>query len=624
MNTAFGGNRVGGRVSLDIAGSYPTGLMAPLGTLYNDPQQFINAQLRYTATQLDINSQQAAEYAQQNIRIEETATLAPTSLDMQLAATVYKNASNQVNYINQNTSDLANTAYVNALSVYKLCKDASHIAYLNYEAVKLHQKAIENEIIVRSVGKSKPNISEVDITSLSTMSTLVGNYNNDAHDAVTHTYDNITSYHFTLVGILSDAILKSGVISVNLSTIACFNSVVKAVLKNITDPLNDISGKETLITQYVPSIPLNNAIQVATLAKTAIEGFISALSLKNTTNSTITTSISSTGELVEDLDSLARANDLTMYLTSATAKQLIETVSSIRGRGSIISIPNEYPFNPEWVAMSEVQIANDSKKIALAIDTTASNARLVYNALLNLQVKFASNTDSNQSVIDCANNSLQILNTMMSNVNKITSNSSAYSAVAITRRASNTINGILSKIEIEEAVSISAASEAESVLTLINDANQKSLIQTEPSEAQKILWSVNTAMKKAEDISEKLKYKSYILSKTAINLVTPTTIAIQTATAVNLGASNNNSLSRLERNSRNAPAYPPLPYKHVQADIRAKTFVPIRPSLDELVYKNRLSSVPVNSLKTVTGTKIRVAQEVQNITTNSVFSYKQK
>jgi hypothetical protein len=469
MNTAFGGNRVGGRVSLDIAGSYPTGLMAPLGTLYNDPQQFINAQLRYTATQLDINSQQAAEYAQQNIRIEETATLAPTSLDMQLAATVYKNASNQVNYINQNTSDLANTAYVNALSVYKLCKDASHIAYLNYEAVKLHQKAIENEIIVRSVGKSKPNISEVDITSLSTMSTLVGNYNNDAHDAVTHTYDNITSYHFTLVGILSDAILKSGVISVNLSTIACFNSVVKAVLKNIADPLNDISGKETLITQYVPSIPLNNAIQVATLAKTAIEGFISALSLKDTTNSTITTSISSTGELVEDLDSLARANDLTMYLTSATARQLIETVSSIRGRGSIISIPNEYPFNPEWVAMSEVQIANDSKKIALAIDTTASNARLVYNALLNLQVKFASNTDSNQSVIDCANNSLQILNTMMSNVNKITSNSSAYSAVAITRRASNTINGILSKIEIEEAVSISAASEAESVLTLIND-----------------------------------------------------------------------------------------------------------------------------------------------------------
>jgi len=32
MNTVFGGNRVGGRVELDITGSYPTGLMGALGS----------------------------------------------------------------------------------------------------------------------------------------------------------------------------------------------------------------------------------------------------------------------------------------------------------------------------------------------------------------------------------------------------------------------------------------------------------------------------------------------------------------------------------------------------------------------------------------------------------------
>jgi hypothetical protein len=45
MSTTFGGNQVGSRVSLDIAGSYPTGLMAALGRSYNDQQELINAQL---------------------------------------------------------------------------------------------------------------------------------------------------------------------------------------------------------------------------------------------------------------------------------------------------------------------------------------------------------------------------------------------------------------------------------------------------------------------------------------------------------------------------------------------------------------------------------------------------
>ena len=101
MNTAFSGNQVGSRVSLDVAGDYPTGLLAALA-IYGNPAELINAQLRYTATQDDINAQQDAGYALPNLQIESSGTVAPDSLRTQLAATNYIDASNEVNYLNQN------------------------------------------------------------------------------------------------------------------------------------------------------------------------------------------------------------------------------------------------------------------------------------------------------------------------------------------------------------------------------------------------------------------------------------------------------------------------------------------------------------------------------------------
>jgi hypothetical protein len=139
-----------------------------------------------------------------------------------------------------------------------------------------------------------------------------------------------------------------------------------------------------------------------------------------------------------------------------------------------------------------------------------------------------------------------------------------------------------------------------------------------------LLWSVNAALGKAEEVSEKLKERSFILSRTAHNLVTPQTIAIQTATANTAGQINNNRLSRLDRNSRNPPVIPPKPYTSFQAATRATKFQHIRPSLDELVYKNRITPLRPDSLRTVLDTKIKVAQEVQELKDKSGFSFRQQ
>ena len=60
MNTVFAGNRVGGFVSLDIAGSYPVGFLGQLGPYYNYSQEGMLQQYRYTETQVDITTGQKA------------------------------------------------------------------------------------------------------------------------------------------------------------------------------------------------------------------------------------------------------------------------------------------------------------------------------------------------------------------------------------------------------------------------------------------------------------------------------------------------------------------------------------------------------------------------------------
>jgi hypothetical protein len=621
--SAFGIETIGARVALDVTGSYPTGLLAALGVSYNIPQELTNAQLRYTAAQADINAQQDAAYSQTNLQLEKTANIAATNLATQLAATMYKDASYAVNQVNQNVSDTANTAYANAYAVYKIASDASYTAYLTYEATQIVQDKAAAERIVVSVGKSTPDVNPIDITTLSTVSTMVGNAAKDAHNATITAQTNAQQYLFKTQEILGAAIYKSTSVTVNLTTVAAFNTLVKAVIQNIADPLNAIAGKETLITQYVPSIPLNNAIQAANLAIAVVQGCITAISNNVTTNAAITTNVTAAGNLATSLDTAARGKDSIWDLADATQWRLIRTASTMVTNNSIISIPSDKPFDPYYVNMSSISTARAAKNVALKADISADNARGVYNALVYLQTKFGSNLNMESSIAPCAASSLKMLNDAMACVNRVTSNSSAYSAVAITRRASNTINGLLSQISAQEANSVVAASDAQVVLDLLSKALSAAVV-TDLTLTQQILWMVNDATEKARLISEKAKAASIVSSRTAHNLVTPQTIAIQTAAANNAGALNNNRASRLDRLSRNVPVDPPPAYRPYQAGIRAQTFHPIRPTLDELVYKNRLAPLRVDSLRTILATKIKVAKDVQHLNDISAFSFRQQ
>jgi len=626
--------------TLDIAGSYPTGLMAALGTAYNDPQELINAQLRYTAAQVDITTQNNAAYSQENLEIRNTATLAAISLNTQIAATTYKNASHQVNYANQILSDKMSAAYTNAYTVYKVIRDASYTAYLlNESSIVLKDKIAAANIVV-SVGMSRPNVNTIDITTLSTISTMVGNVEVAAHLAVSLARTNATNYLLKTQSLLANAIIKSTLVTNRLTLIAAFNNLLKTVLKNIADPLNHIAGKGLLDTQYVPGIPLSNAIQVANYAKATLHGIILAIGASVPTNSQITTNISTISTLANSLDNIARENDVNMYLTGATTNQMINTASTMKAYGMVISIPSEYPFDQYRVNTPAIQIATMAKRIALLADASAVNARLVSDALISLANAYEDATTAVQIVLNSqtqlsaggwmpnsflkiAMSSLDMLNEALLSVNNVVSNSSAHSAIAITTRAANTVNGLLAKISVELSETLNEASDANDILKLLNTAISKAIV-TNTEATTPLLWAVNAAMDKADEISEKLKEKSFVLSRTAHNSVTPQTIAIQTATANRAGQMNNNMLSRLDRNSRNPPVIPPKPYTYFKATTRTTPFQPLRPSLDELVYKNRITPLRPDSLRTVLDTKIKVAQEVQELKDKSGFSFRQQ
>ena len=622
MSTAFGGNQVGSRVSLDIAGSYPTGLMAALGRSYNDQQELILAQLRYTAAQVDINSQQDAAYASYNIQKERTATIAASSLENQINAIVYTNASSRVNSVNQELSDYANVSYTNANAIYKLCCDASYSAHLSVEAAGLVVDRINEQKNIASLAMSTPDINPIDNVTLSSMSTILGNVKTDASNNTTLAESNALQYILKTQGILGNAIVKSATVTRNLAVTAAFNSLVKAVINNLADPLYYIAGKELLVTQNVPSPPLNNAINVTNNAIVSINAFIQAISLNQNSSATIISSVAEAGNIASSLDATARLNDKLMYNSDATINFLIQSASTMRSYGTALSFPSEYTLSPTQIYTEAINVGNAVKKVALHADISAVNARTVSNALIYLKTQFMLNTTPDSSIILIAKNSLKLINSAMDTVRKVTSNSSAYSAVAITLRASNTMNGLLSQVSQAEVKSSEVYSDANSVLVLIWSALNATVIGN-VSQLQSVAWTVNAAMDRARQVADIAKERAYLLSRTAHNLVTPQAIAIQTSSANRTGALNNNYLSRLDRNSRN-PLVEPVAYMPFQAEIRAQTFQPHRPTLDELVYKNRITPLVPNSMRSITETKVKVAQQVQRIKSASGFSYRQQ
>uniref|UniRef100_A0A6C0AMD2 Uncharacterized protein n=1 Tax=viral metagenome TaxID=1070528 RepID=A0A6C0AMD2_9ZZZZ len=665
MNTSFAGNQVGSAVSLDITNTYPTGLLAQLGPYYNDSQELINAQLRFTANQADITSRQDANYAIRNIELENSGTLLPTSATTVSAATVYINGANEINYANQNIATLVNTEYTNAYAIEKACRDASYSAFLTTEASQIRLDRISTLSTVMQLGNTYPYINPLHMEVPSTISTMVGRFEDRAQDGVNDASGNVQAYITNTQSLINNAIVKSSSVTANLKLLAAINTFSRTVAQAISFPLSEISGKETLVTQHIPSITLTCAIQVASKAVTFLNFLISKI---NGGSGDITPTITSVTNYANTLDSIARSNDLNMFFRDAVQNNLIKAASTMIGYRQIIAIPNNNPYSAYTIATDGVEaaaaaaaanaraagalvvaaattttdaaIAAEAAVVAAAAaaaaispvqarilatnaDISASNARFVSNSIIDLNTAYTNTITPEPIILTSALESLSFITTMLSTVTKVTNNTSAHSGVAISKRASNTILGNLAYIIQKELKTINSAADANSILLLLNNAYSITSTITDISSIQEKLWAINAATARAKEVTEKLRSEMYLLNRTAHNLVTPQKLAVQTASANTAGAYNVNYASRLDRNSRNVPQDPPSAYNSFKAEIRAKTFIPVRPSLDELVFKNRIQPLRLDSLRTLPDVLKKVTQEVQEIKDNSRFSFRQ-
>jgi hypothetical protein len=624
MNTVFAGNRVGGFVTLDVAGSYPVGFLGQLGPYYNYSQEGMLQQYRYTETQVDITTGQKAAYSMPNIYNQKKGTLLPSSIETLTDSTQYTNAASQVNYANMNIASSANLALTTVDTITKACQDASYSGYLTTEASQIILDRMSTSAVVISMANTTPDVSLIDFTTLSTISTLASVIKEDSLNTIVLATQNRQNYYSNTSMLLSNAYIKSNILYTNLNLVVAFRTLVRCAGKTLADPMSNIAGKESLVTQYVPSIPLNNAITVVTRVVSSLSAFSQVISTNSTTSPAITSNVSNMSTLANTLDSAARIQDNSMYLSGAISNLVLKTVSTLQADGGTIAIPSIYPNTPSRVASDVISAYSEQTRVANDADTSAANARLVSNSLVTLANICSTTPLFFSTIYTEVAHSISVLNSMVDSVNKVTSNSSAHSAVKITLRSYNTIYGIVSQCISDEEVALQEASDAKSVLDLIVKAQSTWVSASNLSSTQMAVWSINAAKARAEEESKKARDKAYILNTTAHTLVTPARIAVQTYSANVAGALNNNAISRINRLSKNVPVDAPPAYKFFEADIQAKGFRSQNTRLDQLLYKHKLEPLRLNSLSTILATKVKVAQHVQQIRDHSAFSYKQQ
>jgi hypothetical protein len=496
------------------------------------------------------------------------------------------------------------------------------------------------------------------------MSTMVANFKQDAQNDLNDASGNVGAYIINTQNLLSNAIVKSSSITTNLILAAAINTFTRAVAQMISFPLLEISGKDSLVTQNVPSIILTCAINVSNNALSFLNGFISKI---NNSGVNINSFATIANNYANTLDSIARSKNLNKYFRDKIQNNLINVISTMIRNRALVAIPSNDPYTPYGIAntgvaaAAEAAAANvravralivtasstytaaaaaaeeavvaaadaaaaispfEATKLARNADISAQNARTVSDAMVALITAFNNTVVLESFIASTALNSLSSVRSMINTINTVTSNSSPHAAIAITRRASNTILGELNFFKEQETASLEAAADANSVLVLLNTAYNLTASITDLTSIQNKHWAVNAASAKASEVSEKLKQRSFLLSRTAHTIVTPAKIAVQTSTANNLGMLNISAASRLDRISREVYPLPPPAYNGFKADIRAKILEPVRPSLDELVYNNRIQPLRLDSLRTILDNKIKVAQEVQRVKDQSAASYR--
>jgi len=699
MNTALGQNQVQDRTSLDTLNSYPTGLLAALGPYYSDSQGLTNTQLRLTANQANLSAQQDAAYASQNLALERSGTVFANSDSAVSAASVYVNGASAVNNANQIKSNSANIAYANANAIERASRDASYSAFLTTEAATLLQDRISTNTMVFQLGNSPPYTNPGNLQMPSTISTLVSQFKHESQQNVSDASANVLAYINNTQTLLNNAIVKSSSVSTNLILLGALNTFVKTVAQVLLFPLSEIYGKHTLVIQNVPSIVLACGINLANAALV----FISALRSKLTDNTVnLSTYIIAADLYANSLSSIARSNDLNMYLQYAIQNNLITSARTMMEYGTQIAIPNNNPYSPYGIATANIQasaaaasakvlavaavnaaasssypgivgtaesavistikaggttaqissaVSNyssvvataesaivaaataaaaispiDAADMAINADKSACNARDIYNVMTNLSVAFTNTTTREALIEPTINTSIASIVSMLETVATITNNYSPQSATSLIRRAYNTISAVLQKYTEIEATTVDAAVDASSVLTLLNNAYSIVPNVSDTVSIQNKLWAANAASGKAREVSDKLKEVAFLFSRNAHNLVTSQRLAIQTASANRAGAQYIYNTARITRLSNPVIQPPVITNNGFKATIRAKILPPInvRPSLETLIRSSTVDSLRPDSLRSISDTRVKVGQEIQQLKDNSIFSFRQQ
>lgn len=638
MNTVSRINQQGSKATLNPSGDYSLGIISPLGPFYNDTQGSINSQIFYTATQADITSMQGSAYLPTNLALENTATLLPTTLESQIAAINYVNASTEVNYANQVISNNANNAYTNANAVLKACEDSAYMAFITHQAAEIIADRVSTATVVVSIANTDPDISRNDIASLKYYSTIAGNVDKSARKDTSQAHINAMNQQNKLISILNTAILRSRTVTTNLVLTAAFNTLVKNVIKNLSDPLLLLSGNEDLITQYRISslldisrineirLPLNNAIAVAAIAIASLNNFIAAIKANVLSSSDITASVIASQSLAATLDADAKEKNLKMEVKNEALRITYESISTSKTYDSAITAHEGDSYTARYVTdLTKIaSAAKYSDKLSMNATVSAANARVVSDSMVSLKQAFTETVTRESTILDVATTSLRTLTDVMAAVNKLTSCNSPHLAIDVSKRASNTVEGSLHRIIEGETTSLLAALDSKSILALLQKALITISLPNGITQTQNVVWAINKARAMAFEICEKTKKNAFILSRVAHTYVSPQRIATQTSAANNAGIASINTVSRLNRNSRNPPVDPPQPFNSFKANIRAKLFKPARPTLEELIYMNSPTPLRLDSIRTITETKVQVAKEAQRVKDISITSFRQQ
>jgi hypothetical protein len=620
MNTAFGGNRVHGIVSFDTTNSYPVGLLSGLGPIYNDQQLLTLAQLRYTDIQSDISAQSSANSASLNRSVLNAQLTPSDSAISQIKAVNYVNAASQINYANQISFNLANVEYTNAKAVAKACSDAAFSGYLTSEAYVLELQTASTLSRVRMMGNLIPDINLLDTVRLSSISTTVARTFQLSLDSYNSASTNTALYISNTNSLISAAIIKSASVTANLTLQKSFVTVTKLVIKTITDVMSKLAGKESPISQYnTPQVPLQNAINIASYVLICINTFIKQVSAPATTNystpiinlSTITTSFIST----------ARANNISNYFAAFMANNDIAAATSLRGYNSPIFLPNTYSTTPQYASSEFISTAVKLLAISDDADISASNSLALTNAVIALQNALQNTPTPESATLVIANNSSTTISRVLSDVQIVTSNSSAFNSVPLTNRCNNILMGNLKDYTVNETTLISSITNASTVLRLLNSAN---IISSNVSTIKEKLRVINTATDKANSISESMKPSIILLNNTANNLVTGQTLAIQTEAAYSAAASmayKNSRLARLSNKTSGLENPPNISFKSIAP---VPIVPPTIPNIDNLLARTAIGSYNLNSLPSIPSMEKRVEKNVNITRERSAFSFTQK